>query len=333
MARTNKNITKKELEKELGKSRTQAQAAKALEVTQPYISQLMKEYGLGAEAIGKTPKDSRIEMPNYTYKQVKTLTKQLMKTSVPTIGYDDVDIEIKTKHNILLIPEADWHIGAKWVWYDRLEFDIDFIRDTPNTFTGICGDLCDNILSSPFRAKNREQTLSVQQQKAFAETYLKELKGKILWLLNGCHCEWSHDNDGFDLAQYLAHKDQFGYFMGHNGFVNLTVGNVEYKMYVTHNTIDNSSRNDGHGLRWVCRETGGFDIGIKAHNHKPFIDDFIMRKKPRYAMGCGSYKGKDRYVSKRGYHPSTLEIPGMILNPDEKEVIMNLDYRELVKYL
>jgi hypothetical protein len=333
MARTNVNITEKDLKSALKKSTTQTQAGKVLGITQSYVSQLMKQFGIEAEVIGKTTRDERVELPNYTYKQIKAITKQLMKTSIPTVGYDEVDIEIKTKHNILLIPTADWHIGAKWVWYDRLQEDIEFIRDTANVFTGSNGDLMDNINSSPFRSKAREQTLTVQQQKAFAETYVKELKGKMLWFLNGCHDEWSHDNDGFDLAQYLSHKDQFGYFMGHNGFINLTVGDVVYRLYVTHNTNKNSSANDGHGLRWVCREHGGFDVGIKAHNHKPHVEEFIMRKKRRYIVSCGPYKGVDRFGSKKGYSPLKLEIPGIVLSPHKKEVIQNIDYRELVQYL
>jgi len=333
MARTNKNITEKQLEGALGKSKTQTQAGKILGITQSYVSQLMKQLGMEAKIIGKTPKDEKVEMPNYTYDQVKAITKQLMKSSSKTIGYDIVDIEIKTKHNILLIPTADWHIGAKWVWYDRLENDIDFIRDTVNVYTGLNGDFCDNINSSPFRSKAREQTLTVQQQKAFAETYIKQLKGKALWFLNGCHDEWSHDSDGFDLAQYLAAKEQFGYYMGHNGWIRLKVGNVTYKLFVTHNTINNSRINEGHGLKWVCMRGGGFDIGIQAHKHTPHVEDFILRKKRRYLLTCGSYKGPDRYGSKKGYSPLKLEIPGIILNPDEKEVIQNIDYRELVDYL
>ena len=333
MARTNKNITEKELEDALEKSRTQTQAAEILEVTQSYISQLMKKFDMEAVVIGKTPRDEKLEMPNYNYNQVKEMTKQLMLSSSKTIGYQDVDIEIKTKHNILLIPVADYHIGAKWVWYNRIEHDIDFIRDTVNVYTGLCGDFCDNINSSPFRSKAREQTLSVQHQKAVAETYIKELKGKILWFLNGCHDEWSHDTDGFDLAQYLAHKDQFGYYMGHNGFINLKVGKIVYRLFVTHNTISNSKLSEGHGLKWACMRHGGFDIGIQAHKHTPHVEDFIMRKKRRYLVTCGSYKGTDRYGSKKGYPPLKLEIPGIILNPNEKEVIQNIDYHELIPYL
>jgi len=333
MARTNKNITEGQLEEALNKTNTQTQAGKILGITQSYVSQLMKTFGMDAEVVGTTPKDERVEMPNYTYKQVRAITKQLMKASVETIGYNIVEMEIKTKYNILLIPMADWHIGAKWVWYDRLEEDIDFIRDNANVYTGLCGDFCDNIDSSPFKSKAREQTLSVQQQKAFAETYLKELRSKVLWFLNGCHDEWSHDNDGFDLAQYLAHKDTLGYYMGHNGWIKLKVGKITYKIFVTHNTINNSSLNEGHGLKHVLMKAGGFDIGIQAHKHRPHVETFILRKKRTHLLSCGSYKGSDRYGSKKGYPPLKLEIPGILLNPNRKEAILNIDYRELIKYL
>jgi hypothetical protein len=294
----------------------------------------MKQFELEAEVIGETEKDPRIEQPSYTYDQVKAITAKLMEASVPTIGYDEVDIEIKTKHNILLIPTADWHIGAKWVYYGKLHDDIDFIRDTANVYTGLCGDFCDNISNSPFRSKNsREQTLTVQQQKAFSETYLKELRKKVLWILNGCHDEWSHENDGFDLAQYLAHKDSNAYYMGHNGYINLKVGNITYKLYVTHNTLYNSGLNEGHGLKHVFMKDGTFDIAIQAHKHRPQVESCVIRKQRVHLISCGSYKGEDRYGSKRGYPPLKLEIPGIILNPEIKEVITDIDYKKLVQYL
>lgn len=334
MGRTNKNITEEELEEALKKSRTQTQAAKLLGITQSYVSQLMKHFELDAELIGQTEKDPRIEQPHYTYKQVKEITAKLMEASVPTVGYDEVNIEIKTKHPILLIPTADWHIGAKWVWYNRLHKDIDFIRDTANVYTGLCGDFCDNISSSPFRSnRTREQTLTVQQQKAFAETYLKELRSKVLWVLNGCHDEWSHENDGFDLAKYLAHKDAIAYYMGHNGYINLKVGKITYRLHVTHNTLANSRKNEGYGLKEVFKEDGTFDIGIQAHKHRPQVETTIIRKQRVFIVSCGSYKGEDRYGSKKGYPPLKLEIPGIILNPETKEVRIDIDYRKLVQFL
>lgn len=333
MARTNVNVTKEELEDALKETNTQAQAGDILGITQSYVSQLMKKFDIDAKVITETPRDEKLEVPNFSYEQVKQRTAELMKLNTPSIGYDEVTIRLDTEYKILLIPSADWHLGARWVYYDRLQEDIEFIRDSANVYTGLCGDYCDNYDRSPYRGGKREQQLENEVQKAFAEAYIKELKGKILWFINGCHDEWSYINDGFDLAQFLSNKDGQGYYLGHNGIVHLQVGDIMYNLYVTHNTKRNSSINDGHGMRWVCREIYGFDLGIKAHNHKPHVEDFIQRGERRYIVSCGAYKGMDRYASKGGFAPSKLEVPGILLNPKRKEIITNIDYRELVKYL
>jgi hypothetical protein len=106
-----------------------------------------------------------------------------------------------------------------------------------------------------------------------------------------------------------------------------------YKIFTTHNTFRNSTLNDGHGLKWILREHCGFDIGIKAHNHKPHLEEFILRGKTRYIIGCSSYKGQDRHSSKEGFPPTKLLVPGILLHPKRKEIIGNIDYRELKDYL
>jgi len=333
MARTNRNVTQKELEEALEKALTQTKAAKILGVTQSYVSQLMKHFEIDASMVGETPRDEKLEAPSYTYNQVKALTKGLMEVNSPTVGYDQVSIKLDTKYNILIVPLADWHIGARWVYYDRLEKDLEFIRDTANVFCGLNGDYCDNYEVSPYRQGRHEQQLSVAQQKAVCETYLKEIKGKVLWFLNGCHDEWSYINDGFDLAQYLAHKDQHGYYMGHNGVVNLKIGKVSYKLYTTHKAIGSTKRNPGNGLKEVLREHGEYDIGISAHRHVPHTEQFINKKLERYIVTCGPYKGQDRNGSQAGYAPTKLDIPGILLSPKERTIITNIDYRKLVQYL
>lgn len=332
MARTNRNITKEELEKALNEGITQTKAAEILGCTQPYVSQLMKILGIEATVISETPRDEKVEAPSYTYKQVKALTKGLMKANSPTVGYDEVSIKLDTKYNVLIIPLADWHIGARWVYYDRLEEDIDFIRDNANVFCGLNGDYCDNYELSPYRQGRHEQQLSNAQQKAVCETYLKELKGNILWFLNGCHDEWSYISDGFDLAQYLANKDQQGYYMGHNGFVNLTVGKVPYRFYVTHKA-GGGRKNPGNGLKDILFYHGDYDVAVSAHKHVPHAEEFIIRKKRRYIVSCGPYKGQDRNGSQAGYPPLKIDIPGILLDPEGRSITTNIDYRELVKYL
>ena len=333
MGRNKLEITKEELIEALDKSSTQAQAGELLGCSQGTISNLMTEYGIEATAIGETEADEALEMPDYTFDQTKKILNELQKVSRPSIGYNDVKIKITTNYKILLIPQADWHIGARYVDYDQLLEDLEFIARTPNVYAGLCGDYCDNYNTSAYKAGQIEQAIPIQNQKAHAETMIKKMEGKILWFVNGCHDEWSYISDGFELAQFLAHKNQQGYYMGHNGIIRLTIGDITYKLYVTHNTLRNSGGNDGHGLKYVCREDVGFDIGIKAHNHKPHIEEFIMRRKRRYVLSCGTYKGQDRYGSKRGYPHLRHDIPGILLHPKKKEAVLNIDYRELVKYL
>lgn len=332
MARTNKNITQDQLEDALEEAPTQTKAAEILGVTQSYVSYLMKQFGIDASVIGETERDEKIEAPNYTYKQVKELTKALMNANAPTVGYDEVSIKLNTKYNVLIIPIADIHAGARWVWYDLLEEDIDFIRDNANVFCGLNGDYCDNYDIGPYRQGRHEQQLTLQQQKAIIETYIKELKGKILWFIDGCHDEWSYISDGFDIAQYLSGKDKQGYYLGHNGFVNLTVGNVLYKIYTTHK-VGGGKKSPGTGLKDVLFYHGDYDIAISAHKHQPHVEDFIMRKQRRYIVACGSYKGQDRNGSQQGYPPLKVDRPGILLNPKKKEIMTSIDYKELVKYL
>lgn len=333
MGRNKSDITKEQLLEALYETDTQIQAGEKLGCSQGTVSNLMAEYAIEAKAKGKTPKDDAIEMPDYTFEQSKILLSKLQKVSRPSVGYDEVEIDIETEFKILLIPQGDWHIGARFVDYDQLMEDIEFIARTPNIYVGLCGDYCDNYNTSSYKGGQVEQVLPIQDQKAHAETLIKKMEGKILWFINGCHDEWSYFSDGFDFAQFLAHKNQQGYYMGHNGRVLLKVGDILYKIYVTHNTQNNSRLNDSHGLKWVCRDDIGYDIGIKAHNHKPNVEEFVLRRKKRYGVSCGSYKGVDRNASKKGYPRVRLEIPGILLHPKEKEVILSMDYRELVKYL
>ena len=333
MGRNKIEITKEELEKALDETSTQAKAGELLGCSQATICNLMAKHGIEAKARGETETDEALEMPDYTFEQSKKLLSELQKVTRPTVGYNEVNISIDTNYKILLVPLADWHIGARYVNYNQLLEDIEFIAGTPNVYAGLCGDYCDNYNTSAYKAGQIEQSLPIQNQKAHVETMIKKLEGKLLWFINGCHDEWSYISDGFELAQFLAHKSQQGYYMGHNGIVRLTVGDVPYKLFVTHNTFRNSAINDGHGLKWVCREHLGFDIGIKAHNHKPHTEEFILRGRRRYLVSCGTYKGQDRHGSKKGFPQTRLEIPGILLHPKKKEAILNIDYRELIKYL
>ena len=115
--------------------------------------------------------------------------------------------------------------------------------------------------------------------------------------------------------------------------INLLVGNVLYRIFITHNTFRHSTINEGHGLKSALKEGADFDIGIKAHNHKPHVEECVVRGEKRFLVSSGAYKGQDRYASRGGF-PSTIGCtPGIMLDPELKSVIVNTDYNELKSFL
>jgi len=332
MGRREIEIDEEELIEQLDLLPTQEKIADYFGVSQGTISNRIRDLKL-VKSNGLTDKDPKKEFPSLTWEKAKEILIDVQDNNSPTVGYKEVEIEIEAPGNILIVPLMDLHIGARYNYSRELIELVELISDNPRVFTGFCGDLADNYNTSAYKGGQVEQGLKIQMQKAIVETLVKKLHGNILWFLNGCHDEWSYFNDGFDFAQYLSHKDLEGYYMGHNGTVFLYLNGIKYKMFVTHNTFRNSSLNEPHGLKWVCREHVGYDIAIKGHDHVPFVDEYILRSRIRYGI-CGSpWKGQDRHTSKVGYAPTVQTTPGVILNSKTKAFLADIDYKNLVKYL
>lgn len=332
MGRNGIEIDKEELKQKLKELPTQEKVAEHFGVSQGTISNRVKDYKL-VKANGITDRDSKIEFPSFTWEKAKKILFAVQDEHSPTIGYEQVEIEIESPGNILIVPLMDMHIGSRYTYSRELVELIDLIVDNPQVFTGFNGDLADNYTTSAYKSGQIEQSIPLMEQKAIVETLIKRLQGNILWFVNGCHDEWSFFNDGFDLAQYLAHKDRQGYYMGHHGRVDIYVNGIKYKVFVIHNTYRNSSLNEGHGLKWICREHVGYDMAVKGHDHTAHIEEFVLRGKNRYSMAGNAWKGQDRHGSKQGFPKTGQTTPGFILNTKKKQIIVDIDYRNLVKYL
>ena len=332
MGRDKVEIDKEELKEQLQIQPTQQDIADHFGVSQATICGRISEYEL-VKANGLTPRDEKIELPCFTWDMAKEILLEVQDNNSPTVGYSKVEIEIESPGNILIVPIMDTHFGSRYTYSRELIELVELIAHNPRVFTGINGDLADNYNTSAYKSGQIEQTIAIQKQKAIVETLIKKLQGNILWFVNGCHDEWSYFNDGFDLAQYLAHKDQQGYYMGHHGRVDILLNGIKYKTFVIHNTLNNSQLNRGHGLKWVCRDYTGFDMGVKAHDHVANVEEFVMRGKNRYSMCGGSWKGQDRHGSKTGYSPTGRTTPGFIYNAKVKQIMLDIDYRNLLKFL
>jgi len=332
MGRREIEIDEEELREQLDLLPTQQHVAEHFGVSQATISNKIRDFGM-VKINGKTERNSRIEFPFLNWEKAKEILLDIQDNNTPTVGYDKVEIEIESAGNNLIIPIMDTHIGARYIYSRELIELVELIAENPRVFTGFNGDLADNYTTTAFKSGQIEQGLKIQMQKAIVKALVRKLQGNILWFVNGCHDEWSYFNDGFDLAQYLAHKDRQGYYMGHHGRVDIYLNGIRYRIFVIHNTFRNSTLNEGHGIKWVCREHVTYDIAVKGHDHVPHVEEFILRGKTRYSMSGAPWKGQDRYSSKKGF-PGTLQTtPGFILNSKKKQIILDIDYRNLVKYL
>lgn len=332
MGRNSLDISEEELVEALKKTKTQSQAGELLGISQASVSNYMREFNISPKKLMNTPIIRAHQSPNLSYEELIQILVQAQEEEEPTVGYNEVDISIETDRNIAIFPTADWHIGARWVDYKRLIQMIEDIVNQPYAYTLLCGDFCDNYNQTAYRGGQVEEKIPIQWQKYAAEVFIKRLAPKGLGIINGCHDEWSWFNDGFDFAKYLASKGDC-YYLGHNGYINLKVNDIDYRIFMTHNTYRNSTINEGHGLRSALKEHGDFDVGVCAHAHKPFVETFVLRGEKKWIMRCGAFKGQDRHASKGGFPPTYECTPGFILNHDKKDVIMDIDYTKLLEYL
>ena len=332
MGRNPIEINPEELIQKLKEFGNQHQTAEYFGVTQPTISNKLREYGLALNIQAKTPKLKGHESIKFSFDETKEILLNLQKKSPKTIGYDKVDIEIDTPTKLLLVPLGDWHIGARYVYYDSLIEAIEIIKNNPNIMTILCGDYCDNYNTSSYKVGQLEQMIDLQEQKAHAESLIKEIASKTLGIVQGCHVEFSVFNDGFDFSRYVS-KHLKGYYLGHYGIINLKIGVVDYSIYVKHKTWRNSTINLGHGSKSIIKENADVDIVISAHNHTPYIEECIIRGKKRYFVKCGPFKGEDNFSSRTGFPPTSHKTPGLLLDPLKKEVMLDSNYKNLIKYL
>lgn len=189
MGRNKIEIDKEELVEKLRELPTQQDVADYFDCSQGTISNKVQEYEIGPKLIRKTKKRESVELPNYTYKDLRKKLIGLEDNAEKTIGYNEVEIEVETDRPIGILPLQDFHIGARYVNYKRLFEAVDFITDDPFTFTTLNGDFADNYTTSAYKAGQIEQAIPIQEQKASVESIIKRLAPSTLSILNGCFLE------------------------------------------------------------------------------------------------------------------------------------------------
>ena len=187
-------------------------------------------------------------------------------------------------HDITVIPVADVHlVSPECREQEFMEF-IQKVKETPNTYLVLLGDLIDNgtksSVTNPFRA-----TMPPSQQKREMANILEPVKDRILCILPGNHERRSMKDADDDPVYDIAAKLDIEHLYRENiAFVKIQLGTEDaqdehsnskyrpcYNLVVTHGAgggiMTGGSVNRSERFGYVI---DGMDALIVGHTHKPY---------------------------------------------------------------
>ena len=167
---------------------------------------------------------------------------------------------------------GDWHIGDPLCDLVSVAEKLDVIRDNPNAYCILGGDLCDMALRDSIGDVHGAK-LSPMGQVERVVSLIKPVQEKVLCMVRGNHENRVYKSTGIDPLAFAAselglgerYSDtsallfvQFGHDTKHGG-------RMQYTMYVTHGA--GSGRKEGGRLQRLADLQNIIDCDIYCHNH------------------------------------------------------------------
>jgi predicted phosphodiesterase len=252
-------------------------------------------------------------------------------------------------HDITVIPISDVHLGSEeCMEQDFIKF-IQTVKETPNVYLVLGGDLIDNGTRSGvtniFRA-----TMPPSQQKKEMANILKDVSDRILCFVSGNHERRSTKDADDDPVYDIAAKLDIEHLYRENvAFVKIQLGKPEtsngktsngsyrptYVLVVTHGAgggiFTGAAVNRNERFGYVI---DGMDALIVGHTHKPFttqpgkikIDPHNNKIaiKPFKVISSTSWLDYGGYAAQKMLLPSTHCIHTLTLRGDHKEIVVTM---------
>jgi len=230
------------------------------------------------------------------------------------------NIRIDSDKPILLSFWGDWHIGAKGVDYQQMDKDSETLKRLNNNYMIGMGDYKDNINAFVIPGAVQEDTTTQDMQDLVVQMKFRETAGKWLAIIRGCHEDWDKKIAGKDFVQSLCDITN-SVNLWHGGIINLTVGDVEYRIGARHKYKNESSLNTTNTQRNFINEYGPCDIVATGHKHFCEIQHTARMGEETIYIRSGSYKAYDEFGQKLAGYEGVMGIPSCILYPDKRLII------------
>lgn len=251
------------------------------------------------------------------YEQLKALNRSIMsletKQTKATIRLDE-------QKPTGIIFWGDWHFGVKGCDYDLFDQDEALITKTDGLYIVGMGDYKDNGSALVHQGSTQESIATTDMQDMIVLRKFERTADKHIVTIRGCHDDWDKRNANKDFIQSIC--DITGAVnLWHGGIINLTVGNIEYRIGARHKYKFESSLNTTNTQRAFTNEYGHCDIVALAHKHFCEIEHTQRMGNDTVYLRSGSYKRYDEFGQKLAGYSGIHGVPMVILSPDKKEMI------------
>lgn len=232
-----------------------------------------------------------------------------------------IKINLEENNNIQIYVLSDMHIGDANADLPTLKKIIEHIKNTPNMYVILLGDILNTALKTS-KSDIYSETLNVMDAQKLALQLLLPIKDKILAMTPGNHENRVWKEVGVDLSLWLAEKlevqDRY-----RNNNIALTIqfgsdtnGNpFRLNIFGQHGAYGGGRRLGAamNALEDLDGIVGNADIYIRAHTHQPiqgsrniflFDDKGNIHRRTKYYFNSPSVLNYGGYAAEKGYKPT-----------------------------
>lgn len=236
-----------------------------------------------------------------------------------------------------ILPLADLHLGDIHSSGDKIQHWLNYVRDTPNCYVILNGDICDCAIKSSIGdlyGANLQPMAQLEQ----AVKLFGPIAGKILGVLPGNHEARIYKSDGLDLTQIICNQLGIGdrysptsaFFFIHFGMLSGHDHNrkIGYTIFCLHGS--GGGRMEGGKINRLMQLANIVDADIYCHSHTHLpaivknsyfrVDNRNETVQPvdKLFINTSSSLEYGGYGEVQAYKPNSLETPLIILDGTKK---------------
>lgn len=254
-----------------------------------------------------------------------------------------IKCDLPYAETIEILPLSDLHIGDSQCDYKLILDRIEYIKNTPNVYCILDGDLMDTAIASSIGDTYAANLQPMEQLKHCVKIF-EPIKDKILAVLPGNHENRVYKSDGVDITDIMCAQLGIGtryspttalLFIrfgkrakGHHGRPQL------YTIYVTHGS--GGGRKEGGKVNRLADLASivDADIYIHGHTHLPLVfkESFFrvsgsnssVALVDKLFVNTAAYLNYGGYGDKAGFKPASKSSPTIYLNGLKHEMYAKL---------